>query len=121
MSLERRAFLTAGGVSLATGLINAQPQSIQVRTLLKQALGAGDNTHAFVQLVELPPGAESGAHRHPGPVIGYVLEGTLELRVEGRPAETVSTGGVFFEPRGVVHQHSKNPSAQNWTRFLAVV
>ena len=48
-------------------------------------------------------GVESGRHMHPGEEFGYVLEGTLQLEIDGRPPQTFKTGDVFFVPAGVVH------------------
>lgn len=52
--------------------------------------------------IALAPGATAPAHRHPGEEVIYVLEGTFEYRVGGRPV-TVGAGGVLFIPAGVVH------------------
>jgi quercetin dioxygenase-like cupin family protein len=41
-------------------------------------------------------------HSHPGEEIIYVLQGTLEYRVAGRPV-TLGPGGVLFIPAGTVH------------------
>jgi len=53
--------------------------------------------------VEIDPGATSPTHRHPGEEIVYVLEGTLEYRVEGKPPVTLKAGDVLFIPAGTVH------------------
>jgi quercetin dioxygenase-like cupin family protein len=42
-------------------------------------------------------------HRHPGEEIIYVLEGSLEYRLEGRPPVTLKSGEVLFVPAGVAH------------------
>ena len=43
----------------------------------------GEKTTATMVEVVLDPLAGSPPHRHPGPVSGYVLEGTFEFQVEG--------------------------------------
>jgi len=48
-------------------------------------------------------GASIGKHTHPGEEIAYVLEGTLEVQIEGKPAMTLKAGDVFFIPAGTVH------------------
>lgn len=53
--------------------------------------------------VDFAPGANFPAHRHPGEEIIYVLSGTLEYGVEGRPAVTLRAGDVLFVPAGVFH------------------
>ena len=53
--------------------------------------------------VEFAPGASFPRHRHPGEEIIYVLEGTIEYDVDGKPPLTLKTGDVLFVPHGVVH------------------
>jgi quercetin dioxygenase-like cupin family protein len=53
--------------------------------------------------VELGPGAPSIRHRHPGEEIIYVLEGALEYRIDGRPAQTYLVGEVLMVPAETVH------------------
>ena len=53
--------------------------------------------------VDFAPGASFPAHRHPGEEIIYVLEGTLEYEVEGRPPVTLGAGDVLFVPAGAFH------------------
>lgn len=52
--------------------------------------------------VDLAPGASFPRHTHPGEEIIYVLEGTLEYEVAGRPV-TLKAGDVLFVPTGTVH------------------
>ena len=52
---------------------------------------------------EFDPGAAIGKHTHPGEEFGYLLEGTLELQVEGAPIRTLKAGDTFFVPAGTVH------------------
>jgi quercetin dioxygenase-like cupin family protein len=53
--------------------------------------------------VELAPGVSFPKHTHPGEEIIYVLEGSLEYEVEGKPAVTLKAGEVLFIPAGTVH------------------
>jgi len=48
-------------------------------------------------------GASFPRHRHPGEEIIYVLEGTIEYDVDGKPPVTLKAGDVLFVPYGVVH------------------
>jgi quercetin dioxygenase-like cupin family protein len=54
-------------------------------------------------IVELAPGATAPRHTHPGEEIIYVLEGTWEYTVEGKPPVIVKPGGVLFIPAGAIH------------------
>jgi quercetin dioxygenase-like cupin family protein len=52
---------------------------------------------------ELPAGAASGWHKHPGDESGYVLKGDLVLKAKGQPDRTLKAGDFFFNPAGLVH------------------
>lgn len=54
-------------------------------------------------LTEIPVGVESGWHTHPGEEVGYILAGTVEMRIEGRPPVTLQTGDGFIIPPGTPH------------------
>ena len=53
--------------------------------------------------VDFAPGASFPRHTHPGEEIIYVLEGTLEYDVDGKPPQILKAGDVLFVPKGVVH------------------
>jgi len=53
--------------------------------------------------VDIGPEAPAVKHAHPGEEIIYVLEGSLEYQVEGRPAMTCNAGDALTVPAGVVH------------------
>lgn len=60
--------------------------------------------HEAVQVrIDFDPGAAFGKHTHPGEEIIYVLEGSLQYQVEGKPPVTLKAGGVLFIPAGVIH------------------
>ena len=50
--------------------------------------------------VEFAPGVMAPRHWHPGEEIVYVLEGSLEYQVEGKPPVTLKAGDVLFIPAG---------------------
>lgn len=60
--------------------------------------------HEAIQArVDFEPGAAFGRHTHPGEEIIYVLEGTLEYQIEGKPPATLKAGDVLFIPAGTIH------------------
>jgi quercetin dioxygenase-like cupin family protein len=62
--------------------------------------------------VEIAPGVLAPKHTHPGEEIIYVLEGSLEYEVEGKPPVTLKPGDVLFIPAGTVHS-AKNVGSGN--------
>jgi quercetin dioxygenase-like cupin family protein len=53
--------------------------------------------------VEIGPEAPFVRHKHPGEEIIYVLEGSLEYHVDGRPPTTVNAGEVLLVPAETPH------------------
>jgi len=99
-----------------------QPLPAAVKEVLLQALGETvEGNPAAVSLVEVsyPPGGASEPHRHPGPVVGYVLEGAIEFQADDGPLRTIHAGEGFFEPAHALHRVSRNASNTRPARFLA--
>jgi quercetin dioxygenase-like cupin family protein len=66
-------------------------------------------------------GVSSMAHRHPGFVLGYVLEGEMLFGINGAAQEVVKTGATFFEPIGALHTTSGSAKSNAPVRFLAFI
>lgn len=64
---------------------------------------------------ELPAGAASGWHKHPGDESGYVLKGDLVLKAKGQPDRTLKAGDFFFNPSGLVHNLVAAPGTSGGT------
>jgi quercetin dioxygenase-like cupin family protein len=54
-------------------------------------------------LAEMAPGEETGWHRHPVPLLGYVLAGALTVYQATGGKRVVRAGEVSLESVGVVH------------------
>jgi quercetin dioxygenase-like cupin family protein len=87
-----------------------QPPGV-TRTELQRHDLSTPGREAIQVRVALAPGVAFPDHRHPGEEIIYVLEGTFEYRVGGRPV-TVAAGGVLFIPAGAVHS-ARNAGSGN--------
>jgi quercetin dioxygenase-like cupin family protein len=99
--------------------ITTTENGVTVRQLLLQPLPAMNNKVAAVVTVEYAPGAASSPHRHPGPVFGYVLEGSIVVQVEpGRPI-TYTKGQIWYEPPRHTHRVSRNGSKTQPAKLLA--
>ena len=73
-------------------------------------------------LVEYAPGAGSPSHRHPTSAFIYarVLEGAIRSKVNDGPERTYQTGESWTEKPGDHHQVSKNASATEPAKLLAI-
>jgi len=87
--------------ALAFGLYAQQPGF--TRKMLQDQEMSVQDRHAVQVLAEFVPGGAAGRHTHPGEELGYVMEGTLQLDVEGQPSRTLKAGETFFIPAGTVH------------------
>ena len=54
-------------------------------------------------LTQIPVGVESGWHTHPGEEVGYIVAGTVEMKIEGEPTLTLQAGDGFLIPPGTPH------------------
>jgi quercetin dioxygenase-like cupin family protein len=69
--------------------------------------------HEVVQArVDFPEGSAFARHTHPGEEIIYVIEGSIEYDVDGKPPVTLRAGEVLFIPAGTVHA-AKNVGSGN--------
>ncbi|MGY3616341.1 quercetin dioxygenase-like cupin family protein [Bradyrhizobium sp. USDA 10063] len=50
-----------------------------------------------------PAGGAAGRHTHPGAETGYVLDGELELVIDGQPPKTIKAGESYQIPPGAIH------------------
>ena len=71
--------------------------------------------------VSYAPGESSGAHRHPGITIAYVLEGEVRSKVGDDPEKVYTAGQMFLETPNQVHAVSRNASTTKPARLLAVM
>jgi quercetin dioxygenase-like cupin family protein len=84
-----------------TGCAMAQSSGIK-RTPL-QKIDYPDGYTVVTAIAEVPAGGAAGRHTHPGIETGYVLEGELELVIDGKPPVMVKAGESYQIPAGVVH------------------
>ena len=92
--------LVAASVAFA-GLAVAQQGGIKRTPLQKVDFPAGYNT--VTAIAEISAGGAAGRHTHPGAETGYVMEGELELLIDGQPAQKLKAGDSYQIPEGVVH------------------
>jgi quercetin dioxygenase-like cupin family protein len=61
------------------------------------------NHEAITARADFQPGGAVPRHTHPGEEVAYILEGEIELQIDGKPAQKFKAGDTFFLPAGTVH------------------
>jgi quercetin dioxygenase-like cupin family protein len=98
---------------MSAGTITREP-------LLKAALGDRSINAVDVRRIRFGPGQETGRHLHPCPVVGYIVDGTAVLKIEGEPEQLLSAGSAFYEPAESVIVRFDNASNSEPMTFIAV-
>lgn len=111
----------AAALTIAGSATILQDKTSRSKTAFTGKLPVLDGQHLTATLVEVtyPPGGANAAHRHPCPVIGYVLAGAVRMRLKGREEQVFRAGDTFFESPVDVHAVSANASQDEPARFLA--
>jgi len=111
------ALTTAIGVAMHA--TPAQQSGIKRTALQRHDLDAPGREVVQVR-VDFAPGVAFGKHWHPGEEIVYVLEGSLEYQVEGRPPTTLKAGDVLFIPARTIHA-ARNVGRNNGAELATYV
>src|SRR5712691_8859625 len=90
------------GIASAPDVARAQQPGTKRTDLQRHDLSVPGREVIQVR-VDFDPGYLAPKHTHPGEEIIYVIEGTLEYYVEGRPPTTYKAGDVLIVPYGTVH------------------
>ena len=80
-----------------------------------------DGWEVTANVVDYMPGHVGVPHRHAGFVLVYVLKGTVIAKVTGSEERTYRAGEMFYEHPGSTHEVSKNASATQPARLLAII
>lgn len=91
----------AASTSTLSSAVAQQPGT--ERTNLSQNDLSVSGREAIQVLVEFEPGIEAARHSHHGEEIVYIVSGTLEYRLDGRPPVQLEAGDILFIPNGTVH------------------
>ena len=107
MTRRRLTMALAGGaVALAgvwaTGSLKAQQPGFKRVELQRHDLGI-PGREVVQARADFDAGASIGKHTHPGEEFGYILEGTLEFEVAGKPNARLKAGETFFIPPETIH------------------
>jgi quercetin dioxygenase-like cupin family protein len=108
---------SAGTAPLSTPESSAPRRSGELaRYTLTGALAGYD---AVLVELNFAPGTSAPAHRHPGFIVGYVVDGQMRFSVNHEPDQIMPAGSTFFEPAGALHTGFGAASPDAPVRILA--
>ena len=103
--------IIAASLVCAAGIVVAQHAGVVRMALQTQDLSISGKV-AVQARAEIDPGVSVGRHTHPGEELGYVLDGQLELVIDGQPPKIVKAGESYFVPAGLVHDGKNTGSGK---------
>jgi len=119
---NRRTFLGLAAASLLPIVLDAQTSTPPAAgELARHALtGPLEGFDAVLVQLTIPPGRSGSgqAHRHPGPVLGYIVEGQMRFAINHEPEQILREGATFFEASGAVHTTTGSARTDGPTRAL---
>jgi quercetin dioxygenase-like cupin family protein len=111
------ALMVASGLALHAAQV--QQSGIKRTDLLRHDVSVPGRELVQVR-VDFAPGVAFGKHSHPGEEIAYVLEGSLEYQLEGKPPVTLKAGEALFIPAGTIHS-AKNVGKGNGAELATYI
>jgi quercetin dioxygenase-like cupin family protein len=125
--------VTAGIASLITVVVLApdslwtqahaqgQPTGVKQTEVFKITMNDVLGRVLSVRVLERDAGTGSPAHRHPGShTVGYVLEGTYEVKIDDGPVRKLGPGEAFYEAPNALHAVSRNGSKSAPVKYLVI-
>ena len=106
--LSRRGFVgcalcaVAGLSATDAGAQGTQTPGLK-RTIISRLDGPTPGYETVEARVEIPAGSVVARHTHPGVETGYVIEGELNLTIDGVGEKKLAAGDGFQVPTGVPH------------------
>lgn len=89
--------------------------------VLRQALADSElaEYELFSQVLEVPPAfTDTVAHRHDAELFGYVLEGSIKIKLKDKPVAIFQQGEMFYEPRNILHTLLQNVEKNRMSKIL---
>jgi quercetin dioxygenase-like cupin family protein len=106
------ASMALAATVFASGDLHAHGEDagVKVTTLMRQPLPDQPGKESVLVRVEFAPGHADAPHRHPGHVFVYVLEGSVEMQMEGGELRALKPGDTFYENPRYTHSVGRNVS-----------
>jgi quercetin dioxygenase-like cupin family protein len=122
LRMQFPAVLTlCAGLCAAPAIADDKHDGLKVTPKFAQDLADLPGKEGLMITVEFAPGHASEPHRHQAHTFVYVLEGTIQMQVEGGPLVTLKPGDTFYESPHDVHSVARNASKTRPAKFLVLL
>jgi quercetin dioxygenase-like cupin family protein len=102
-------------------LAQGQPAGLRQTELFKTTMDDVLGRVLSVRVLEREAGTGALPHRHPGShTVGYVLEGSYEVKVGDGPLRKLGPGETFYEAPNALHAVSRNGSTTAKVKYLVI-
>ena len=116
--MREPAILAAAVLGLLAGPAAAQVKFTATPVLQSGTTAGGtpiaypttDSAEVTALVIDIGPGGETGRHMHPYPTLVYVLEGAIDVEMDGAAAHSYKAGDSFLEVVNTWH-NGRNVSA----------
>ena len=107
------------------GAITAQPPSATkpstpTRTILQRADIPGTGLELVYATMEIPAGAKTERHMHPGVSMGQIVEGEVWQQFDGQPKKILRAGESSIIPANTVHEEGSTGKSAKLSWAYAV-
>jgi quercetin dioxygenase-like cupin family protein len=107
-------------ISVCAGVAEDAAPPPKVKLLMKnEVVSSVPNKEAYLLDIDWGVGSSTGRHIHSGDEYAEIVEGELQLNLDGQPAKIVKAGETYHNLAGIVHE-TKNVSGQP-ARSIAVL
>ncbi len=96
----------------------AQNQIVR-KDLLTAKMESRTISKVNVMEINFPPGQKAAYHKHPCPVVGYIVSGKILLQVEDDSSKVLNSGDAFYEPAETPIVRFDNYSDSEPAKFIA--
>jgi quercetin dioxygenase-like cupin family protein len=114
-------FLLASGAAFAQSSSATSAPTVQVAELMTKTLADYPGKEGKMILVTYPPGWADPVHRHNAHAFVYVLEGHVEMALNGDKPVRLGPGQTFYEGPHDVHTVGRNASRTKPAKFVVVL
>ena len=90
-------------VTMSAIVVSATAQQSAIKRTVLRSIDYPAGYTTVTAFIEVAPGACSGRHTHPGIDNGYVIQGDLVLKIDGKPEQTFKAGDSFETSPQTIH------------------